>query len=216
MQIDVVSDTVCPWCYIGKRRLEQALAMRPDVEFDVRWRPYQLDPAVPPEGYDRKAYLAAKFGDAGRLSAMSQAIREHGAGVGLDFAFDRIARTPNTLDSHRLVRWAASVGVQDAVVEALFRAYFIEGRDVGDRPTLVEIAAACGMDAELVEELLGSQADADLVRREVGLAAEMGVSGVPAFVIDNRFLMVGAQDPERLLFAIDKAQSDRGQRSAAT
>ena len=117
MQIDVVSDTVCPWCFIGKRRLDRALAMRPDVEAQVFWRPYRLDPSIPKEGVDRKAYLKAKFGDGPRNSAMGDALRSEGAGEGITFAFDKIAKTPNTLDSHRLIRWAGGQGVQDEVEE---------------------------------------------------------------------------------------------------
>src|SRR5215467_6202917 len=122
MQIDIVSDTVCPWCFIGKRRLARALAMRPEVEAQVFWRPYRLDPTIPKEGVDRKAYLKAKFGDGPRNSAMGEALRSEGASEGIAFAFDKIARTPNTLDSHRLIRWAASAGRQDEIVERLFKA----------------------------------------------------------------------------------------------
>jgi len=154
MQIDIVSDTVCPWCFIGKRRLERALAMRPDVPVEIFWRPYRLDPTVPREGVDRRAYMKAKFGDSPRSAAMGEAIRSEGAGEGIDFAFDKIAKTPNTLDSHRLIRWAAGAGVQDAVVERLFKAYFIEGRDIGDAQVLTDVAGEAGMDTALVSELL--------------------------------------------------------------
>jgi predicted DsbA family dithiol-disulfide isomerase len=215
MQIDVVSDTVCPWCFIGKRRLEQALAQRPDMEFDVRWRPYQLDPGVPKEGMDRKEYYRLKFGDGERIKGASDAIRQIGGEVGIPFAFEKQERRPNTIDSHRLVRWANNVGLQDSVVEALFNAYFIEGRDVGEKAVLIDVAASCGMDAELTGDLLDSDADIDLVERESKLAGEMGIQGVPAYLIDNRFLLVGAQDPDVLLRAIDKAQSMRGEREPA-
>ena len=215
MQIDVVSDTVCPWCFVGKRRLEEALKQRPDIEFDVRWRPYQLDPLVPREGVDRKEYMRAKFGDGPRNSGMGDALRAIGTEVGIPFAFEKQQRRPNTIDSHRLVRWAGSVDLQEPVVEALFRAYFIDGRDVGDRAVLTEIAAACGMDSELVADLLESDADIDLVERESILAGEMGIQGVPAFIIDNRFMMVGAQDAAVLLRVIDKAQTMRGEQAPA-
>jgi predicted DsbA family dithiol-disulfide isomerase len=205
MQIDVISDTVCPWCFIGKRRLETALAERPDIGFDVRWRPFQLDPTIPAEGRDRRAYLKAKFGDSPQFKAAGEAIKSFGDELGIPFAFDRIERTPNTADSHRLIRWASSVDRQDAVVEGLFNAYFVEGRDLGDRAVLCDVAGQAGMDSELVEELLASDADRDLVLKEIAIAQEMGVSGVPAFVIDNRFLLIGAQDKAVLLRAIDKA-----------
>ena len=215
MQIDIVSDTVCPWCFIGKRRLEQALAERPDIQFEINWRPFQLDPNVPREGVDRKDYFRAKFGDSERAKGMGEALREHGAALGIPFAFDKAERRPNTLDSHRLIRWAGGVGVQDAVVEALFKAYFIDGRDIGDAAVLVEIASACGMDGELVEELLASDTDLDLVMREANVAAEMGMGGVPSFVIGNRFMLTGAQDASVLLRAIDKAMAERGERPPA-
>src|ERR1700691_2206349 len=154
MQIDVVSDTICPWCFIGKRRLARALAERPDVEFDVRWRAFRLDPTIPPEGVERRAYLKAKFGDGERPKAMSEAIRAAGEGEDIAFAFERIARTPNTIDSHRLIRWAGNEGLQDEVVEALFKAYFEDGRDIGNLDILVEIAGETGMDTALVADLL--------------------------------------------------------------
>jgi len=204
MQIDVISDTVCPWCFIGKRRLAKALAARPGVPFDVRWRAYRLDPSVPREGYDRKAYLEAKFGGGERLKAMGETIRQTGESEGIAFAFEAIARTPNTLDSHRLVRWSGTAGVQDEVVERLFRAYFEQGHDIGDRAVLAGVAAEAGMDAELVADLLAQEADVALVEREDALAHQMGVSGVPTFIFANKYATSGAQEPETLLQIIDK------------
>jgi predicted DsbA family dithiol-disulfide isomerase len=205
MQIDIVSDTVCPWCFIGKRRIGRAMAMRPHVNFDVFWRPYRLDPTIPREGVDRRAYLKAKFGDSPRSSAMGDAIRAEGAGEGIEFAFDKIAKSPNTLDSHRLVRWAASAGVQDDMVERLFGAYFIDGRDVGDPAVLSAIAGEAGMDGELVATLLAGDADLEAVEREAGLANEMGISGVPTFIFDSKFMISGAREAELLVRVIDKA-----------
>ena len=207
MQIDIVSDTVCPWCFIGKRRIGRAMAMRPDVKYDVFWRPYRLDPSIPKEGVDRRAYLKAKFGDTPRTSAMGDAIRSEGASEGIQFAFDKIARSPNTLDSHRLVRWAAGAGVQDRVVELLFEAYFIDGKDIGDAAILASIAASGGMDAELVAALLAGDADLEAVEREAGLANEMGITGVPTFIFDSKFMISGAREPELLVRIIDKALS---------
>ncbi len=166
MQIDIVSDTVCPWCFIGKRRLARALAMRPDVPVEMFWRPYRLDPTIPREGVDRRAYMKAKFGDGPRTTAMAETVRSEGVGEGIDFAFDRIAKSPNTLDSHRLIRWAGGVGVQDDVVERLFKAYFIEGRDIGDAAVLTAVAGEAGMDRTLVADLLSKDADLALVERE--------------------------------------------------
>jgi predicted DsbA family dithiol-disulfide isomerase len=205
MQIDVVSDTVCPWCYIGKRRLARALELRPEVEFDVRWRPYRLDPNVPRAGVDRRAYTKAKFGDGPKIQAMSDAIKAEGVREGIAFAFERIERRPDTLDSHRLIRWAAAVGVQDAAVERLFAAYFIEGRDIGDAAVLEYLAADIGMDSLQVAELLADDTDLAAVEREAKLAGEMGITGVPTFIFANRFALSGAREPEVLLKVIDKA-----------
>lgn len=205
MQIDVVSDTVCPWCYIGKRRLARALEMRPETEFDVRWRPFFLDPAVPREGLDRAAYMRAKFGDGPRATAMNEALRSEGAKEGIDFAFGKIERRPNTLDSHRLIRWAASAGLQDATVERLFAAYFLEGRDIGDPSVLEFLAAEVGMDSLQVAELLADDSDRAAVEREAQLAGEMGISGVPTFIFANRYVLSGAREPEVLAQVIDKA-----------
>ena len=207
MQIDIVSDTVCPWCFIGKRRIERAMALRPDVKFDVIWRPYRLDPSIPREGVDRRAYLKAKFGDSPRTSAMGDAIRSEGASEGISFAFEKIAKSPNTLDSHRLIRWAASAGLQNEVVERLFQAYFIEGQDIGNSALLSEVAGKAGMDDELVGKLLSGDADLESVEREAGLANEMGITGVPTFIFDSKFMISGAREAELLVRIIDKARA---------
>ncbi len=208
MQIDIVSDTVCPWCFIGKRRLGRALALRPDVPVQVFWRPFRLDPNIPRGGVDRKAYMEMKFGNNPNRAAMSEALRSEGAGEGLDFAFDKIAKSPNTLDSHRLIRWAAGAGVQDDVVERLFKAYFVEGRDIGDAAVLSDIAGAAGMNAALVSELLANDADLAAVEREAGMASQMGISGVPTFIFDSKYMISGAREPEILVKIIDKALAD--------
>jgi predicted DsbA family dithiol-disulfide isomerase len=205
MQIDIVSDTVCPWCFIGKRRIARAIAMRPEMTFDVHWRPYRLDPTIPPEGVDRRAYLKAKFGDSPRSAEMGEIIRKEGTGEGIAFHFDRIERSPNTLDSHRVIRWAASAGVQDDLVERMFDAYFVHGRNIGDRAVLAEIAAGAGMDSNLVADLLDKGADQDIVEKEDLLAHEMGISGVPTFIFENRYMISGAREPEILVRIIDKA-----------
>jgi predicted DsbA family dithiol-disulfide isomerase len=207
MQIDIVSDTVCPWCFIGKRRIERAMALRPDVKFDVVWRPYRLDPSIPREGVDRRAYLKTKFGDSPRTSAMGEAIRSEGESEGIAFAFDKIARSPNTLDSHRLIRWSANAGKQDQIVERLFQAYFIEGQDIGNSAVLSEVAAKAGMDGALVARLLAGDADLVSVEREAGLANEMGITGVPTFIFDSKFMISGAREAELLVRVIDKART---------
>ncbi len=208
MQIDVVSDTICPWCFIGKRRLARALIQRPDIEFDVHWRAFRLDPTVPPEGVERKAYLRAKFGDGERPKAMSEAIRAAGESEDIAFAFDRILKTPNTLDAHRLIRWAGGAGLQDEAVEALFKAYFEDGRDIGDIDVLVDIAEQAGMDTALVADLLEDGADREIIVREDEMAHKMGISGVPTFIFANKYSVSGAHDAETLLDVIDKVAAE--------
>jgi predicted DsbA family dithiol-disulfide isomerase len=208
MQIDVISDTVCPWCFIGKRRLERALSLRPQMSFDVRWRPFQLDPATPPEGVDRKAYIERKFGSSEKIKPIHTALLKAGEDEGISFAFEKITRTPNTINSHRLIRWSHSMGVQDAVVEGLFRNYFLHGADIGQIETLVRIGAEAGMDAELVEELMNSDADRELVEREDSLARKIGIQGVPTYLIGGKSLVSGAQDAEVLVRVIDRVAAE--------
>jgi predicted DsbA family dithiol-disulfide isomerase len=205
LTIDVVSDVVCPWCYLGEKRLEAALAEESGPVV-VRWRPYQLDPTIPQVGVDRGEYMAKKFGKSGRLQSIHDNLARLGAEVGVPFAFDKIERSPNTLDAHRLIRWSASAGVQERVVDRLFNAYFVEGRDIGDRTVLIEIAADCGLDAELVERFLAEDADADLVRQEIEQAQAMGVSGVPFFIFAGRIGVPGAQEPSVLRQAMTQAR----------
>jgi predicted DsbA family dithiol-disulfide isomerase len=205
MQIDVISDTVCPWCFIGKRRLARAMALRPQIGFDVKWRPFRLDPSVPKGGMDRDVYMAAKFGDDARIAQMDAIIAAEGGKEGIEFDFSAITRRPDTLDSHRLVRWAEANGVQDDVVERLFIAYFENGEDTGDIRILSDIADICGMDGIEVARLLESDTDSALVEREDALAREIGVTGVPAFIFGGRVSVSGAREPEVLASAIDKA-----------
>jgi predicted DsbA family dithiol-disulfide isomerase len=205
LTIDVVSDVVCPWCYLGEKRLEAALADEAGP-VAVRWRPYQLDPTIPAGGLDRAGYIAKKFGKSGRLQSVHDNLTRLGAEVDLPFAFDKIKRSPNTLDAHRLIRWAASAGVQREVVDRLFKAYFVEGRDIGDRAVLIEIAGECGLDGELVEKLFSEAADVDLVRAEIAQAQAMGVSGVPFFILAGRIGVPGAQEPSVLRQAITQAR----------
>ncbi len=214
LTIDVVSDVVCPWCYLGEKRLEAALAeeSRPVA---VRWRPYQLDPTIPEGGLDRAEYMERKFGRDGRLKSIHDHLVRLGAEVGLPFAFDRIKRAPNTLDAHRLIRWAASAGSQREVVDRLFRAYFVEGRDIGDRAVLLDVAAASGLDADIVDELLAEGADADAVRREIAEAQAIGVTGVPFFIFAGRVGVPGAQDASLLRRAMTQARAAMDEKPAA-
>jgi predicted DsbA family dithiol-disulfide isomerase len=205
LTIDIVSDVVCPWCYLGEKRLKAALAEAPQP-VTLRWRPYQLDPTIPAGGLDRAEYMAKKFGAGGRLQSVHDNLTRLGAEVGLAFAFDKIKRAPNTLDAHRLIRWANSAGVQGRVVDRLFRAYFAEGRDIGDRGVLIDIAQECGLDPGLVEKLLAEGADVDLVRDEIAQAQAIGVTGVPFFIFASRLGVPGAQEPSALLRAMAQAR----------
>ena len=205
MQIDFISDTVCPWCFIGKRRLGRAMAMRPNIPFTVRYRPYRLDPNVPRAGVDRAAYMAARFGADGKLDDAYRAIAAEGAKENIAFDWGAIRKRPNTVDSHRLIRWAETQGVQDEVVERLFIAYFENGEDIGDIRVLADIADLCGMDGGEIADLLESDTDIALVEREDHLAHEMGVTGVPAMIFGNKIAVSGAREPDTLVMVIDKA-----------
>ena len=212
MQIDVISDTVCPWCFIGKRRLARALAMRPQIVFDVKWRPYRLDPTIPKGGADRKAYMRAKFGeDPMKIVEMHKLIAQEGAKEGIEFDFAAISRRPDTLDSHRLIRWAEAAGVQDEVVERLFIAYFENGEDIGNIRVLADIADLCGMDGVEAAQMLESDTDTALVEREDQIAHEMGVTGVPAMIFGNKLAVSGAREPELLAGVIDRVVAMAGE-----
>jgi predicted DsbA family dithiol-disulfide isomerase len=215
MQIDFFSDTVCPWCFIGKRRLARAIAMRPNIAFDVRFRPYRLDPTVPKGGMDRDAYMTAKFGKNGGISEAQRVIAAEGAKEGIEFDFAAIRRMPNTLDSHRLIRWAELTGVQDDVVERLFAAYFENGQDIGDIRVLADIADLSGMEGAQIADRLESEQDTALVEREDKLAHEMGVTGVPAMIFANKVAASGAREPEVLAMVIDKALEMAAQQEAS-
>jgi len=215
IHVDIISDTVCPWCYIGKRRFEQAVAMRSHYEFQVGWRPFQLNPDIPPSGLPRRDFLNAKFGGAERADRVYEAISKAGGEIGLDFNFRSIPHQPNTFDSHRLVRWSESSGVQDAVVEKLFLSYFMDEADVGNQEFLVGVANECGMDGELVQDLFREDADRDLVMAEEGVARRMGINGVPCFVVDHKYAISGAQDPSVLTNVFDLAMQDKKKLTAS-
>jgi predicted DsbA family dithiol-disulfide isomerase len=202
LTIDVISDVICPWCFIGKRRLEKALAGRPAT---VRWHPFQLNPNMPREGVDRKTYRVQKFGSWERSRELDAQVAAAGLGEGLAFHFDRMARTPNTLDAHRIIWLAGEKGVQDAVVEALFRAYFTDGLDLADRSTLARVAAEAGLDREEIDGLLAGDEGLAAVRAGEEQARRLGVSGVPFFVVNGRVALSGAQPPEQFLAAFEQA-----------
>jgi predicted DsbA family dithiol-disulfide isomerase len=207
MHIDIVSDVICPWCFIGKRRLERALTARAEDDVSLSWRAFQLNPDMPPEGMPREAYLAAKFGGAPQASRIYAAVRQAGAGENIPFAFDLIRRTPNSLDAHRLIRFATRQGRAEALVEALFAAYFLEGRDIGDRATLAAVAEESGFDRAAALHFLDSDAAAAEIRDEDRSARRLGINAVPCFIIDNSYAISGAQDPEFFLPIFDLAQN---------
>jgi predicted DsbA family dithiol-disulfide isomerase len=202
--IDVVSDVVCPWCYVGKHRLEKALAMMPERTFAIFWRPFQLDPTIPKEGMPRQTYLERKFGRE-RLRDLHKPLIEIGEAEGIPFAFDKITRSPNTLDAHRLLRWAHEPGKQNEMADRLFALYFTEGADIGSRDVLTKAAADVGLDAALVSQLLGTEADLDPVIDEINGAQKMGITGVPTFIIAARFAISGAHPPETIKKAIEQS-----------
>lgn len=206
--IDVVSDVVCPWCYLGKKRLEEALASIPDVRAEVRWRPFQLDPTIPSEGLERKAYMLGKFGDPSRIEAAHARLDQLGAEAGIDFNFDAIKVAPNTLDAHRVIRWSMNSGSQSAIVSDLFERYFERGENVGSHAILLDAAADAGMDAALVETLLATDADKAEIKAEIETAGRMGITGVPCFIIAGKYAVMGAQAAETLAEAISKAAAE--------
>lgn len=204
IKLDILSDPICPWCYLGKTYLDRALAARPDHPLAIEWHPFQLNPDMPAGGMERHAYLEAKFGGRdGALKAYAPIVeRAEEAGLEIDFA--AIPRTPNTLNAHRLIHWAGIEGRQTPVVSFLFEAYFKQGQDIGDTDTLLAIAERAEMEADMTRRLLESDADAELIRARDAHARERGVTGVPTFVVANSHVLVGAQPPELWLQVIDE------------
>ncbi len=196
MNIDIYSDTVCPWCYVGKQRLTKALTRWQRTPVSINWRAFQLNPDMPPDGMDRQTYLSLKFGGDARANQIYSLIVENGQRENIPFKFDRIARTPNTVDSHRLARLAARAGRQDEVVEAMFQAYFVDGIDIGDKAELVRIADGAGLDGPSVASYLETDQDVADVLAEDRRARRLGIEGVPCFIINGRYALSGAQEPE--------------------
>jgi predicted DsbA family dithiol-disulfide isomerase len=210
LSVDVVSDVVCPWCYIGKRKLEAAVDVlsqrEPDLAIAVRWHPFQLNPDLPAAGVPRAAYLEAKFGGGRRAAEIYARVSAVGAEVGIAFDFERIDRQPNTRDAHRLIAWAQQRGNADALVERLFRAYFLEGRFIGDRDELVHLAVESGYAADAVGAALDSDGGLAAMQAEDREAREAGINGVPFFIFNGRTAVSGAHNPETLLDAIAAAR----------
>lgn len=204
LAVDVISDVICPWCYIGMRRLEKAIAAF-GGPVKVRWLPFQLNPQMPREGVSRREYRTRKFGSWERSQELDAQVALAGAGEGIHFAFDRMERTPNTLDAHRLIWLADGDGVQDGVVEALFRAYFTEGRDISARLTLLDVVAEAGLDRDRADDVLTSGGGQEAIREADVLTRRVRVEGVPFFVVNGRVTLSGAQPPDAFLSAFDQA-----------
>lgn len=196
IKLDIMSDPICPWCYIGKAHLDKALANHPDHPFVIEWHPFQLNPDMPAEGMDRRAYLEGKFGGKeGAVRAYAPVV-EHAKAAGLTINFEAMKRTPNTLNAHRLIHWAGIEGRQTAAVSALFQAYFVGARDIGDAEVLADIADSIEMDAAVMTKLLQSDVDAQDIRDRDAHSRSMGISSVPTFIVGGKHAVPGAQPPE--------------------
>jgi predicted DsbA family dithiol-disulfide isomerase len=204
LTVDVISDVICPWCFIGKRRLEKAISAHGEP-VKVRWIPFQLNPTMPKEGISRWDYRTKKFGSWERSLELDAQVAAAGAAEGINFTFDRIERTPNTLDAHRLIWLADKEGVQDAVVEALFGAYFTEGRDISNRATLLDVVAEVGLERQRAEAVLNSDEGTEAMKEAEGLSRRHQVDGVPFFIINGKITLGGAQQPEAFLEAFRRA-----------
>lgn len=204
LKLDVISDPICPWCYIGKTHLDRAMAMRPDHGFVIEWHPFQLNPTMPPEGMDRRAYLEGKFGDPEGAARAYAPVVSTAQKAGLTINFDAIQTTPNTIDAHRLIHWGGAAGCQTAIVDHLFDAYFVKGQNIGDHSVLADIAKACGLDRLEVASRLDSDHDLAATRARDSQIRKMGVSSVPTFVVLNQHVVSGAQPPETWVSIIDQ------------
>ena len=204
IQLDIISDVACPWCYIGKAYLDRALEARPDHDFIIEWHPYQLNPEFPTDGMDRDAYMAAKFGSRENVIRMHEPLVAHAEKAGVTFDFPAIGRAPNTLNAHRLIHWAGLEARQTLMKAALLRAYWREGRDIGDIATLADIAGEVGLDRAVTLRLLHSDADTDTVRARIAHSRERGVNSVPTFILANQHALQGAQPTESWLKVIDE------------
>lgn len=208
MRIDIYADTICPWCLIGKRRLERALAERPQRDVAITWRAFQLNPNMPQEGMERSHYMELKFGGADRARQVYEPVLAAGAAEGIAFAFDRMLRTPNTALSHRLVRYATAQGRGEAAMEAVFQAYFTEAQDIGDTGVLLEVGEAIGLERPGLEAFLGGTEGLLEVLAEDARAREIGIQGVPTYIFAQQYVLSGAHPPEVLFQLFDLANRD--------
>jgi len=212
-RLDIMSDPICPWCYIGKANLDRAIAESGATPFEIDWRIFQLDPGMPPEGVDRRTHIEAKFGGPDKMREIHARIEDAASEAGLVINFDRIERTPNTMDAHRLIRWSRAVDRQSAMVDRLFADYFVAGRDISDHAVLIEAARSVGMETEVVARLLSGDADREQLRKEEEEARKMGVNAVPCFILGGRYVIQGAQPVEtwsRLIADLISARDQQG------
>ena len=208
LHLDVIVDVVCPWCFLGKRRLDTAIAELDDLDVEVRYRPFQLDPTIPQEGIEREEYIIGKFGSADALDEAHARLFSLGADVGITYAFDLIEKSPNTLDAHRLIRWAAAEGLGDPMLERLFSLFFEEGADLTKAETLIAAAEDVGLDEDEVTMKLEDGVDLDAVKADIAHAGRMGITGVPTIIVENKFAISGAQTSEVLVDALRRIASE--------
>ena len=207
--VDVVSDVCCPWCYLGKRRLDHAIEQLGDVNVVVTWRPFQLDPTIPPGGVDRKEYMRAKFGDGGRLDEIHARLADLGKAEGIDYDFDAIKVSPNSLNAHRLLRWAAEAGVQNPLKELLMSLYWTQGADIGDLDVLAKAAGSVGLDSAAIRKRLAGDDDRETVETEIASFQRMGVRGVPTFILEQKYAVSGAQEVSVLVDALKDVAEEK-------
>ncbi len=213
--IDVVSDVVCPWCFIGKKRIEQAIALRPDIAVELRFHPYFLNDWIPREGISREQYLTTKFGSVARYARIAERVAAAAAEDGLVYAMDRISRQPNTTDCHRLILWADQIGQAAAMKQRLMELYFTEGADLTDRNVLAQAGAECGLEHDATLRRLAGEEDVDTVTRRAQAAKQAGIDGVPCFIFGGVLAVSGAQSPDYLAAAMERAAQELAKRKAA-
>jgi len=210
IKLDILSDPICPWCYIGKAHLDRALSKSPDHPFEIEWHPFQLNPDMPAGGMSRRDYLETKFGGKENAVRVYGQIADAAVAAGLEIDFAAIERTPNTMNAHRLIHWAGLEGRQTALVSRMFKAFFVDGQDIGETEVLLDLATDVGMDRSMTQRLIESDADRDDIAKRDAHARERGVTGVPTHILANQHVLPGAQEPDLWLRVIDdiKAQLD--------
>tara|TARA_R110002124_G_scaffold67647_6_gene183633 strand:+ start:18994 stop:19650 length:657 start_codon:yes stop_codon:yes gene_type:complete len=215
VRVEIVSDVMCPWCYIGKKRLDLASDLLDGIQLDVHWLPFQLDGTLPKKGKPRADYLAEKFGGKERAQIAYSQIEETGAAMDIPFAFDLIEYSSNTLDAHRLIHWAEQEELQNQMAERLFQAYFLEGQNIGDDDVLASLSAEIGMDDDEILDKLHTDLAKDIVKKQIGEAQKLGISGVPCFILGQKYAVMGAQEPETLAEAITRTATDAWDQAAS-